>query len=123
MFDSGRHSGSFFLKIGTAGPTNSQFLLRFSQFVLFFLDSIDVLLDSRSKSLSTLVANLGFCFGHLIHNCLLLARQILHFSSSDDKLYEECADSVSLVLYTLSPIYSFYQLYILFKYSNVSRIS
>lgn len=25
----------------------------------------------------------GFCFGHLIHGCLMLARQILHFTSRD----------------------------------------
>lgn len=25
----------------------------------------------------------GFCFGHLIHSCLMLGRQILHFTSPD----------------------------------------
>ena len=25
----------------------------------------------------------GFCFGHLIHSCLMLGRQLLHFTSDD----------------------------------------
>lgn len=28
----------------------------------------------------------GFCFGHLIHSCLMLGRQILHFTSDDPKI-------------------------------------
>jgi len=55
----------------------------------------------------------------LIHSGLMLGRQIFHFTSSDKFLREECADSIALVLYLLIPINSFYQLYILFKYSNV----
>ena len=61
----------------------------------------------------------GFCFGHLIHSGLMLGRQILHFTSSDRILREECADATALFLYLLIPVNSFYQLYILFKYSNV----
>ena len=82
MFNRGRHSGSFFLKIGAA----------------------------------------GFCFGHLIHSCLMLARQILHWTSSDPAVRQKCAHRITLALYLLIPVYSFYQLYILFKYSNVKLL-
>ena len=35
---------------------------------------------------------------------------------------DECSDIVSIVLYSIQPIFSFYQLYITFKYSNVSAL-
>ena len=36
---------------------------------------------------------------------------------------DECSDAVAVVLYTIQPIFSFYQLYVTFKYSNVSALS
>ncbi|XP_046653591.1 proton channel OtopLc-like [Daphnia pulicaria] len=49
----------------------------------------------------------------------MLARQILHFTSQDPTIQRDCADTTALILYLLLPVYSFYQLFILFKYSNV----
>ncbi|KAF0307286.1 Proton channel OtopLc [Amphibalanus amphitrite] len=74
-FSVGRHSGSFYLKIGAA----------------------------------------CFCFGHLVHLLMLLYKHIDNLVIHGD----ECSDIVSIVLYSIQPIFSFYQLYITFKYSNI----
>ncbi|XP_067004725.2 proton channel OtopLc [Anabrus simplex] len=77
-FSQGRHSGSFYLKIGAA----------------------------------------VFCFGHLIHSGLLLGYQIVFLTSETDDFYN-CASVPTLVLDILYPLFSFFQLYFIFKYSNV----
>ncbi|KAJ9596313.1 hypothetical protein L9F63_012646, partial [Diploptera punctata] len=77
-FVTGRHSGSFYLKVGAA----------------------------------------GFCFGHLIHSGLMLGYQIVYLTSEGEEFYN-CASIPTLVLDILYPIYSFLQLFFIFKYSNV----
>ncbi|GAB6024103.1 hypothetical protein CHUAL_008815 [Chamberlinius hualienensis] len=59
-----------------------------------------------------------FCFGHLIHEGLLLSRQIAYFTS-ENRFLSECADAVSLILQIIHPLFSFYQLFMVFKYSNI----
>ncbi|XP_028177354.1 proton channel OtopLc-like isoform X1 [Ostrinia furnacalis] len=77
-FSQGRHSGSFYLKLGAA----------------------------------------GFALGHLIHSVLLLAVQIGQLVD-DDVDNDECVSILQVALDILAPLYSFVQLYFIFKYSNV----
>ncbi|CAK1578284.1 unnamed protein product [Parnassius mnemosyne] len=77
-FSQGRHSGSFYLKMGAA----------------------------------------GFALGHLVHSVLLITLQIKYFIDEDIN-NQDCIDIFQLVLDVLNPIYSFMQLYFIFKYSNV----
>ncbi|XP_014254959.1 otopetrin-1-like [Cimex lectularius] len=77
-FSSGRHSGSFYLKVGAA----------------------------------------GFCMGHLIHSGLLISYQVA-FLITDSSNFYKCANVLTLVLDLLYPTYSFFQLFFIFKYSNV----
>ncbi|XP_046395456.1 proton channel OtopLc-like [Ischnura elegans] len=60
----------------------------------------------------------GFCFGHLIHSGLLLGHQIVFFTS-DSEEFANCANVATLVLDIIYPTYSFFQLFFIFKYSNV----
>ncbi|XP_029831143.3 proton channel OtopLc [Ixodes scapularis] len=71
----GRHSGSFYLKVGMT----------------------------------------VFCCGHLIHEGLLLGKEVIGWMHGG----EICADISLLVVHVVRPIFSFYQLYFLFKYSNI----
>ncbi|XP_076362710.1 proton channel OtopLc-like isoform X2 [Tachypleus tridentatus] len=71
----GRHSGSFYLRVGMA----------------------------------------AFCFGHLIHEGLQLGQQALNWSTQEC----DCYNKPAVVLHTITPIFSFYQLFIAFKYSNI----
>lgn len=96
-FGRGRHSGSFYLKLGAAGK-------------IFDTE----IFTSETRTF------LGFCFGHLIHSGLLLGYQIIFLTSDSEKFYE-CASVATLVLDIIYPIYSFLLLYFIFKYSNVSR--
>ncbi|GFG38718.1 hypothetical protein Cfor_00329, partial [Coptotermes formosanus] len=77
-FSKGRHSGSFYLKVGAA----------------------------------------GFCFGHLIHSGLMLGYQIVYLRADGQEFYD-CASIATLLLDVLYPVYSFLQLFFIFKYSNV----
>ncbi|XP_023718681.1 proton channel OtopLc isoform X2 [Cryptotermes secundus] len=77
-FSKGRHSGSFYLKVGAA----------------------------------------GFCFGHLIHSGLMLGYQIVYLRAEGQEFYN-CASIATLLLDVLYPVYSFLQLFFIFKYSNV----
>ncbi|GLH13981.1 Uncharacterized protein GBIM_18441, partial [Gryllus bimaculatus] len=77
-FSQGRHSGSFYLKIGAA----------------------------------------VFCFGHLIHSGLLMGYQIVFLTSETDDFYN-CASVPTLILDVIYPVFSFFQLFFIFKYSNV----
>lgn len=62
---------------------------------------------------------LAFCFGHLIHSSLLLAYQLIFIISTDDEFYA-CASVPTFIVDLVYPIYSFFLIYFLFKYSNVS---
>ncbi|XP_015593570.1 uncharacterized protein LOC107266975 isoform X2 [Cephus cinctus] len=75
-FAVGRHSGSFYLKVGAA----------------------------------------VFCFGHLIHSGLLLVYEIFFLTSEE---LHECFSLVALIFDVVYPIYSFFQLFFIFKYANV----
>lgn len=84
-FSKGRHSGSFFLKIGAA----------------------------------------AFCLGHLVQCGLNIGRQITFFTSEYDQENEDdvvdvnCQSVPKVMFAILQPIYSFLQLYMIFKFSNV----
>ncbi|KAK8786081.1 hypothetical protein V5799_007551 [Amblyomma americanum] len=56
-----------------------------------------------------------FCCGHLIHEGLLLGQEIIAWMHAG----EVCTDIALLLVHTLRPLFSFYQLYFLFKYSNI----
>nr|CAD7592621.1 unnamed protein product [Timema genevievae] len=77
-FATGRHAGSFYLKLGAA----------------------------------------VFCFGHLIHCIIVLVYHVTFFFWDDDQ-YTNCASVVTLVFDVIYPIYSFFQLFFIFKYSHV----
>ncbi|XP_022257317.1 uncharacterized protein LOC111089325, partial [Limulus polyphemus] len=57
----------------------------------------------------------AFCFGHLIYEGLQLGQQIVFIVNNNN----ECVDVAAIVLHVIIPIYSFYQLFICFKYANV----
>ena len=62
----------------------------------------------------------GFCLGHLIHSGLMLGYQIVYLTSEGNEFYN-CASVATLILDVLYPIYSFFQLFFIFKYSHVSN--
>ncbi|XP_012287936.1 otopetrin-3 [Orussus abietinus] len=57
-----------------------------------------------------------FCFGHLIHSGLLLVYEVVFLTSEE---FYECFSPAALVFDAIYPIYSFFQLFFIFKYSNV----
>ncbi|XP_068627846.1 proton channel OtopLc-like [Battus philenor] len=77
-FSQGRHSGSFYLKLGAA----------------------------------------GFALGHLVHSVLLITLQANYYLDNNIE-NQDCVDALRLVNDVLNPLYSFIQLYFIFKYSNV----
>lgn len=97
-FSKDRHSANFYLKIGAAGT-----------------------IVYKKKLFSNVHLFLVFCLGHLIHSGLLIGYQIMFLTSDGDAFYE-CASVASLILDFIYPIYSFFLLYFIFKYSNVSII-
>lgn len=60
-----------------------------------------------------------FCLGYLIHTGLNLGQKILYLTE-DDPVFENCTCTTDVVMYVLQPVYAFYQLFFIFKYSNVS---
>ncbi|XP_067122611.1 proton channel OtopLc-like [Centruroides vittatus] len=60
----------------------------------------------------------AFCFGHLIHEGLQLGQQIPHFMGPQLQRLN-CSQVTAVVLHVVRPVYSFYQLFMLFKYSNI----
>ncbi|XP_049268091.1 proton channel OtopLc [Rhipicephalus sanguineus] len=59
-----------------------------------------------------------FCSGHIIHEGLMLSKHVIDWNRDPDN----CRDIISILLHSLRPVYSFYQLFIIFKYSNVYGI-
>ena len=57
----------------------------------------------------------AFCFGHVIHEGLRFGQQLYLFGSGN----LHCRDSAALVAHLVTPLYSFYQLFMMFKYSNL----
>lgn len=76
VFSTGRHSGSFFLKVGAS----------------------------------------IFCFGHLIRVMLELSKQVGFYISED---HDFCVNGQTLCFKTIYAIFSFVQLYIIFRFGNV----
>lgn len=60
----------------------------------------------------------AFCFGHVIHEGLRFGQQVYFFATGN----VHCRDSAALVAHLVTPLYSFYQLFMMFKYSNVSIV-
>lgn len=58
----------------------------------------------------------AFCFGHVIHEGLRFGQQLYFFGTGN----QNCKDSAALMAHLITPLYSFYQLFMMFKYSNVS---
>lgn len=58
----------------------------------------------------------AFCFGHVIHEGLRFGQQLYFFGTGN----QNCRDSAALIAHLITPLYSFYQLFMMFKYSNVS---
>ncbi|XP_022235518.1 otopetrin-1-like [Limulus polyphemus] len=56
-----------------------------------------------------------FCFGHLIYEGLHFVQQVIFLTKQDTS----CVDVTGIVLHVITPVYSFYQLFICFKYANV----
>lgn len=61
------------------------------------------------------VRHTAFCFGHIVHEGLRFGHQVFFFATGDSA----CASVPQLILYTIRPIFSFYQLFMTFKYSNI----
>lgn len=57
----------------------------------------------------------AFCFGHVIHEGLRFGQQVYFFMTDN----YPCQDVAALVAHLITPLYSFYQLFMMFKYSNV----
>ncbi|EFA02328.2 proton channel OtopLc isoform X2 [Tribolium castaneum] len=74
--------------------------------------------DRHSANFYLKIGAAVFCLGHLIHSGLLIGYQIL-FLTSDGEDFYKCATVTSLILDIVYPIYSFFLLYFIFKYSNI----
>ncbi|XP_050725831.1 proton channel OtopLc-like isoform X3 [Eriocheir sinensis] len=59
-----------------------------------------------------------FCLGYLIHTGLNLGQKILYLTE-DDPVFENCTCTTDVIMYVLQPVYAFYQLFFIFKYSNL----
>ncbi|XP_027239094.2 proton channel OtopLc [Penaeus vannamei] len=59
-----------------------------------------------------------FCFGHMIHTGLNLAQKVLYLLD-DDPYFLECTNIPDVLMSVLQPICAFYQLFFIFKYSNL----
>ncbi|CAL4079786.1 unnamed protein product, partial [Meganyctiphanes norvegica] len=59
-----------------------------------------------------------FCFGSLIHQGLNLGQKILYMTESDPH-FMGCTCTTDIVMSVLQPVYGFYQLFFIFKYSNL----
>ncbi|KAG9508541.1 Proton channel OtopLc, partial [Fragariocoptes setiger] len=57
----------------------------------------------------------AFCFGHVIHEGLRFGQQVYFFMTDN----VQCRDVAALVAHLITPLYSFYQLFMMFKYSNL----
>lgn len=60
-----------------------------------------------------------FCFGHMIHTGLTFGQHVLYFTEDDPQL-AACSSIVNVIISSMQPICAFYQLFFIFKYSNVS---
>lgn len=59
-----------------------------------------------------------FCLGYLIHTGLNLGQKILYLTE-DDPVFDDCTCTTDVVMSVLQPVYAFYQLFFIFKYSNL----
>lgn len=63
----------------------------------------------------------AFCFGHVIHEGLRFGQQLYFFVvvADSNRSLSSCQDMPAMVAHLVTPLYSFYQLFMLFKYSNL----
>ncbi|XP_069958889.1 proton channel OtopLc isoform X3 [Cherax quadricarinatus] len=59
-----------------------------------------------------------FCLGYLTHTGLNLGQKILYLSE-DDPIFDNCTCTTDVIMSVLQPVYAFYQLFFIFKYSNL----
>ncbi|XP_071537883.1 proton channel OtopLc-like isoform X2 [Panulirus ornatus] len=59
-----------------------------------------------------------FCLGYLIHTGLNLGQKILYLTQ-DDPVFDNCTCTTDVVMSVLQPVFAFYQLFFIFKYSNL----
>ncbi|KAK7069901.1 hypothetical protein SK128_023396 [Halocaridina rubra] len=59
-----------------------------------------------------------FCFGYLTHTGLELGQKILYLTE-DDPAFDDCTCTTDVIMSVLQPVYAFYQLFFIFKYSNL----
>ena len=62
-----------------------------------------------------------FCFGHLIHTGLNLGQKVLYMTAENGDEFKGCTSVPDILMGILQPIYAFYNLFFVFKYSNVSK--
>nr|CAD7573079.1 unnamed protein product [Timema californicum] len=129
-FNTGRHAGSFYLKLGAAeaevecnGSTTEG--LQFSIHLPKKIKEPEYIPlhynFNTGRHAGSFYLKLGaavFCFGHLIHCIIVLVYHVTFFFWDDDQ-YTNCASVVTLVFDVIYPIYSFFQLFFIFKYSHV----
>ncbi|KAM7290751.1 proton channel OtopLc-like isoform X2 [Ixodes scapularis] len=86
----------------TGGPTRPTFGYRY-------------LTGRQSGSFYLKIGMTVFCCGHLIREGLLLGKEIIGWKQGG----ETCSDLTLMAVHVVRPVFSFYQLYFLFKYSNI----
>ncbi|XP_042219154.1 proton channel OtopLc-like isoform X3 [Homarus americanus] len=59
-----------------------------------------------------------FCLGYLIHTGLNLGQKILYLTE-EDPVFDNCTCTTDVIMSVLQPVYAFYQLFFIFKYSNL----
>ncbi|MCL4149453.1 UNVERIFIED_CONTAM: hypothetical protein GTU68_047684 [Idotea baltica] len=59
-----------------------------------------------------------FCLGYLIHSGLNLGQKVLYIID-EDEAFDACTCTQDILMSVLQPIYAFYQLFFIFKYSNI----
>lgn len=59
-----------------------------------------------------------FCFGYLTHTGLELGQKLLYLTE-DDPAFDDCTCTTDVIMSVLQPVYAFYQLFFIFKYSNL----
>uniref|UniRef100_A0A6P7FKQ1 Proton channel OtopLc-like n=1 Tax=Diabrotica virgifera virgifera TaxID=50390 RepID=A0A6P7FKQ1_DIAVI len=74
--------------------------------------------DRHSTNFYLKIGAAAFCFGHLIHAGILVGYQLV-FITEDSAMFYECGSIPTFLLDLLYPIYSFFVLFFIFKYSNI----
>ncbi|XP_072391202.1 proton channel OtopLc-like [Diabrotica undecimpunctata] len=77
--------------------------------------------DRHSTNFYLKIGAAAFCFGHLIHSGTLIGYQLVFITGEreDSAAFYECGSIPTLLLDIFYPIYSFFVLFFIFKYSNI----